>query len=220
MNPAPKSTRCLSPRALAAEVFGNAGLGSAEVAATPPESLFAVEAACVRGAVGARQREFAAGRSAARQAMGWRVAVPMAADRAPVWPVGFAGSISHAGGWALAVAGGAERMIGLDLELDEPLPNEVFDTVLLPDEQAWLNAQPDPARWTRVIFSAKECAYKAQYPRSGQIFGFELFKVVIDPDKGQFVAVFQRDIAPFANGDRLNGRFSRGGGFIVTGIVA
>ncbi|WP_133240349.1 4'-phosphopantetheinyl transferase family protein [Pararhodobacter oceanensis] len=203
-----------------AQVFPPAvARGICAVARADVARLFHVEHSAVKSAVPARQREFAAGRIAARAAMGRDLPVVMAEDRAPVWPEGMAGSITHAGGWALAVAGTAERLIGIDLEVDAALPAEVWETVLTNSERAALRDMPDVGRWARVIFSAKECAYKVQYPRSNQVFGFEVFEVTLEPDSGVFTAVFQRDIAPFAAGDCLRGRYSIGGGFILTGIA-
>ncbi|WP_417586779.1 4'-phosphopantetheinyl transferase family protein [Pararhodobacter oceanensis] len=206
--------------ALLAQVFPPAvARGICAVARADMARLFHVEHSAVEGAVPARQREFAAGRIAARQAMGRDLPVVMAEDRAPVWPAGVTGSITHAGGWALAVAGVADKLIGIDLEVDAALPAEVWETVLTASEHAALRDMPDAGRWARVIFSAKECAYKAQYPRTKQLFGFEVFEVTLEPVAGEFTVVFQRDIASFAAGDRLRGRYSIGGGFILTGIA-
>ena len=86
-------------------------------------SLKPEEEPTVERAVERRRAEFSAGRQAARQAMGRDVAIPMAIDRSPVWPEGVTGSISHAGGWAMAAVG--EGMIGLDLEVDADLPEDI-----------------------------------------------------------------------------------------------
>lgn len=209
-----------SPYALAAALFGSdAQVGCARVAAADTGALFPSEADAVHSAVAARKLEFAAGRAAARKALGHWVAIPMAEDRAPVWPEGIAASLSHAGGWAVAAVAPEGRLVGVDLELDEPLPREVFDTVLTASEAAWVRDQTEPDIWARVIFSAKECAYKAQYPKSKQVFGFEVFEVTLDVAVGCFTAVFQTDVAPFSMGDALQGRFSRSDGFILTGIT-
>ena len=101
-------------------------------------------------------------------------------------------------------------LVGVDLELDEDLPEEVRETVLLPDK---LGVE---GRTARLIFSAKECAYKAQYPVTKQLFGFETF--AIELGDGVFRAVWQRDVGPFRAGQALEGRFAIGSGFILTGI--
>ena len=67
--------------------------------AASAEGMFDAEARAVARAVPARRAEFAAGRRAAHRAME-RLGVPaapvaMGSDRAPVWPPGVIGSISH-----------------------------------------------------------------------------------------------------------------------------
>lgn len=101
-------------------------------------------------------------------------------------------------------------LVGIDLELDQNLPEEVRETVLLPQERGV------DGRRARLIFSAKECAYKAQYPVTKKLFGFDTF--AIDLGEGVFRAVWQRDLGPFQAGQALEGRFAIGSGFILTGI--
>ncbi|MBN8292231.1 4'-phosphopantetheinyl transferase superfamily protein [Rhodobacter sp. NTK016B] len=170
-------------------------------------SLKPEEERAVERAIDRRRAEFSAGRQAARQAIGRDVAIPMAIDRSPVWPDGVTGSISHAGGWAVAAVG--EGLIGLDLELDAELPEEIWDTVLLPQERGLTPHQ------ARLIFSAKEAVYKAQYPQTGALFGFETLAITLGDDT--FRAEFQRDVGPFRAGHGIDGRFAIGGGFILTG---
>lgn len=189
---------------LAARVFPGLSFGIAPIS---PVSMMAAEVEAIALAVPARVAEFSAGRAAARIAMGRELPIPMGPDRAPIWPEGIRGSITHAGGWALAVTG--QGMIGADLELEEDLPDDVRDTVLLPEERG------ADARQARLIFSAKECVYKAQYPVTRELFGFETFAVTLGD--GTFRAVWQRDVGPFRAGQAINGRFATGGGFLLTG---
>ena len=204
----------MSPRAMAARVLPGLSLGVERIG---PADLFPQEAAAMTGAVAARKDEFATGRKAARAALGAARPIPMGADRAPVWPRGWVGSITHAGDWALAVASRSHRMVGVDLEHDEDLPAEVWDTILLPAERDWLRGRADAGRLARVIFSAKECAYKAQYPLSRELFGFDVFAVTLGD--AVFSARFQRAVGPFRPGDRIDGRFARADGFILTAIA-
>jgi len=222
VTPSPaQMTRRQSLNALAADVFGpGVAFACAEIANAQVSELHADEWQAIQKATKPRQREFAAGRIAARYAMGRAECIPMGEDRAPVWPSGVHGSITHAGGWAVAVAGEAGQLIGVDLELDEPLPADVLDVVLSTAERDWVDQQDFPAHWARVIFSAKECAYKAQYARSTQLFGFETFEVALNLETCEFSAVFQHDVPPFAKSAALRGRFSRCGGFIMTGVIA
>src|SRR5438876_615194 len=70
--------------------------------------LFGEERALVAGASPVRRREFTAGRVCARDALqqlgGPRCAILRDPSRAPIWPEGFVGSISHAAGYCVAAA--------------------------------------------------------------------------------------------------------------------
>lgn len=191
----------------------------------PVPPLPGVEAAAVAGAVERRRREFAAGRSAARAAL---VAlgqppfpIPMAADRAPVWPGGIAGSITHSAGACVAAVAEARlhRSVAVDLEPDAELDAALIDTVLTPAERAALEGRPDRLALALVIFSAKECVYKAQYPLTGLLLDFQQVEVTLDLLSGGFVGVLSEDV-PLAPADRvMAGRWLRGAGLIATAIA-
>ncbi|MBN2629186.1 MAG: 4'-phosphopantetheinyl transferase superfamily protein [Rhodobacteraceae bacterium] len=195
-----------------------AGIGWADPrvdhALMPGESL--------AGPVPARRREFSAGRVAARMAMAAiglpAQALPMGGDRAPIWPAGVTGSITHSPTACLAVVlpAGSWRGIGIDLEPDTPLTPDLWGTILRPEELAVLHQAPEAqrARRAKLVFSAKEAAYKAQYPVSRTLFGFEAMAVTLGPDG--FSATFCTDIAPFIRGDRINGRIATVADHILT----
>ena len=69
--------------------------------------LLAAESDCIGDMVEKRRLEFTHGRYCAHQAMQLLgmsvVAIPKGTDRAPVWPDGIIGSISHSGDTAAAV---------------------------------------------------------------------------------------------------------------------
>ncbi len=145
-----------------------------------------------------RVAEFAAGRAAARRALG-ALGVPSAplawvqGDRDVVWPTGFVGSISHTQGLAAAVvarsgldAWGAPLMgVGLDVEGAEPLGDELVPRICLPAELASLAGHPaPPAGWPKVLFAVKEAAYKAWYPPARVALDFSDMQVTLDPGGG------------------------------------
>ena len=170
------------------------------------------------GAVPQRAREFAAGRRAARDAA--RQAglalhrLPMGGDRAPVWPAGITGTISHSDRLCLAIVGlAAAGTIGLDLEPDAPLAPELWDTLLRPAEIAALPAGEDAGRTALAIFAAKEAAYKAQYPLTRRLFGFHDLEITLSP--GRFRAVFTAAHPPFAPGDTIAGHWGRAAGHVL-----
>lgn len=201
------------------------------VAASDPQAghlrALPVEAAGLRRAAPLRQRSFAAGRAAAHSAM-QALDLPVrpvlvGADRAPVWPDGLTGSITHCDTACLAAVARitTARAIGLDIEEDAPLDANLVAIVCTLSERAWLSGLPKAraGQMAKLIFSAKECAYKCQYGQSRTLFGFDTFEITPDPDTGQFEATFARSVAPFAAGTRLAGQFAIGAGLMVTAMA-
>lgn len=133
----------------------------------------------LRNAVPKRQAEFLAGRYCLRRAEqalnGQRSEIAVGIDRAPVWPPGLAGSVSHVEGYALAVVCASQggRSIGIDVErLSEQLePEEVLRQVATPEELFLIRHLGD-ARGFTVMFSAKEAIYKALYPSARRYIDF------------------------------------------------
>lgn len=191
----------------------------------PSTPLLPDEECFVRDAGDGRRREFTAGRSAARRALSalGRPAAPIPAggDRAPVWPEGVVGSISHCETLCLAAVASAQTYwaIGIDVEPAEALPEEILDTVCSPAEIAWLETRRTAERglWARAIFSVKECAYKCQYPVTGRLIDFHAFEVAIDG--GLFSATFTANVGMFCDGHSLHGRIGFSSTHIVTASV-
>lgn len=190
--------------------------------------LFPVEAACIARAVPKRRSEFAAGRACARRAMmeigGSAQALPAGSDRAPVWPDGIVGSISHCDGMCAAVAarrGDGFAALGLDIEPRLELDADLLDIVCSEREIAWLSALPkrDSGVMSRAMFCAKEAVFKAQYPLSHAMIDFHAVTVDIDVPGGAFLATFIADAHPFHAGDRLSGRLHMDGDFILAGLA-
>lgn len=192
-----------------------------------PPAPMAEELACLSpNAVEKRRREFAAGRAAARDmmaALGLAAQpIPVGTDRAPVWPADLVGSISHTKTAAMAIgttAGRSFRGLGIDVEEDTPLKRDLWDAICSPQEQDWLNTQDAPEQMGKVIFSAKEAAYKCQYGISNRFYGFDgmtLDLIPNGPASGTFVARFTADQPPFRAGNTLPGRYAIGHGLIIT----
>jgi 4'-phosphopantetheinyl transferase EntD len=141
-----------------------------------------------------------------------------------VWPEGLVGSITHTDTWcAVAVARVADgfRALGLDIEPAEPIQSELLRIICLPEERAFLDEQPADQRGLlgRLVFSAKESAFKCQYGLSRAMFAYHGMRIDLDLPAQRFVAVFQRDAGPFAAGDELQGRFLVAEGYIVTAVA-
>lgn len=192
-----------------------------------PNTTDPSEGAAVERAVPKRVAEYHAGRAAARAAM---VAmglpprpIPMGADRAPIWPEGLSGSISHTAQACVAVVGARDDWVGIGVDLEEAtaLDPLMVGEICTLSEQAWLGTQPADERglMAKLIFSAKEAAYKAQYPLSGALFGFEMLELTIDRAESRFEAQFLQAQGPFSQGTILAGSYVHAAGLLVTAVV-
>ncbi len=143
-------------------------------------ALLPAEAACVGRAVPTRVQEFAAGRCCARRALAEfgivDFALRAADDRQPIWPPSMVGSITHTTGLCAAVVAPKERIaaIGIDCEGVGKVSSDIWPTICVPDEAAWIHALPGPEQPAAVAFlvSAKEAFYKCQYPLTGEWLDF------------------------------------------------
>jgi 4'-phosphopantetheinyl transferase EntD len=172
---------------------------AAVVASTGERSveLFPEEEAALGNAVEVRRLEFVTARACAREALA-RLGlaaqpIPTGARGEPLWPAGIVGSITHCAGYrACAVAPASELLtIGVDAEVDDPLPDGLIADIALPEERRRLEAAAaaDPGvSWDRLLFSIKESVYKAWFPLTRNWLGFEDASVVIDRAGGTFSA--------------------------------
>jgi 4'-phosphopantetheinyl transferase EntD len=206
----------LLPVAACAEMFGDA----------PEPAMFPEEAAEIEGASAERRREFATVRRCARNALR-QAGLPTApilpdADRAPRWPAGVVGSLTHCVGYRAAAVAGTDdcAAVGIDAESHAPLPAEVLDLVLRAEERARLvglaDAGPD-VHWDRVVFCAKEAAYKAWFPLTRRWLGFADVSTTVRLD-GTFRAQLLVP-GPRVDGlelDAFTGRWLVANGLVVT----
>jgi hypothetical protein len=101
------------------------------------------------------------------------------------------GSITHCAGDRAAAAASTAQFVslGIDAEIDAPLPGGVLDLVTLPDERTALDRLPRTAvSWPRLLISCKESVYKAWYPLTGAWLDFEQARVTIDVEGAAFHA--------------------------------
>jgi 4'-phosphopantetheinyl transferase EntD len=214
--------RLFEPVPVAVEV---AGLGA------EPPPIDPSEAADVANAVHRRRVEFATGRACARRALerlGVRdFGLRNDSDRVPRWPDGVVGSITHTGdvpGGLCAVVVASTRdvlAIGVDAETGASLSPELWPDVLTPSELRGLHTKPAPrqSRLARLMFSAKESFYKAQFPRTRRFLDFEDVEISIDETSSTFEARLARGAALDLPADRFLGRYVDGADLVLTGLV-
>jgi 4'-phosphopantetheinyl transferase EntD len=176
----------LLPQWVAVEVAGEADYAA--------ELLPAEAAGLSARAVASRRREFTAGRTCARRALS-RLGVhdhPLvpSPNRAPIWPDGTTGSITHTAGYcAAAVARRSDVLaVGIDAERRTILPANIRSSICRPEELQWCAERPDEDWWPAVFFSAKEVVYKLWSPIVGTWLDFLDASLTIDTAAGEFEA--------------------------------
>lgn len=195
----------------------DAGVGYAPVEGIG--GLFPDEAHAVARAIPRRQAEFAAGRRAARAALAGighpACAIPVGERRAPVWPRGVVGAITHDKGVALAAVLPAESALGLGIDLTEAaaLPGKTRTEILPFEAEAGLD---DIA--ARAGFSAKESLFKALFPSIRDYFGFSSARVAPDLAGGRFRIELTRALGPFEAGAAWEGGLAQGDDVLVTAL--
>jgi 4'-phosphopantetheinyl transferase EntD len=204
------------------------GFGTAVCVGSPsPEPLFPSEAALVSAAVDPRRAEFARGPSPPRQAMAL-LGVPAAPilatpERAPMWPAGLVGSISHASEYCCAAMGWAEDWagVGVDVEVLQPIDCELERNILSPAERSALERLDGRIPWACVVFSIKEAMYKLWNPLMECWLDFHDALVRLDPDARRFEVSVIGQPAPSVPPAlrRMAGRFDIVGRHVVSAIA-
>jgi enterobactin synthetase component D len=242
----PKSAeRCLGSRALPSTPVTFAAMFRAWPACTFVERSFEVTACSfqelsrlypmpehLHRAVLKRQVEFLAGRVCAQQAIealtGHKPAtIPAQADRAPGWPRGIIGGITHTTRYAAALvsSNGQYQGIGLDCErLMSPEQLDLQTHICTPRELDALHATHrdwPPERLLTLVFSAKESLYKCLYPQVRKFFGFSAARLIaLDPAHETFVMQLEQDLTPrLTRHSCWSGRFSCQSNLLMTAIV-
>ncbi|WP_431978036.1 4'-phosphopantetheinyl transferase family protein [Pseudomonas oligotrophica] len=189
-----------------------------------PEDFARCQVPPVRG-VAKRQSEFLAGRLCAREGLrrltGLAQVPAVGAERAPVWPVGTVGSITHGGGWAAAVVGQDALWRGLGLDVETLIPSERADRlageILTANEHAiyaQLDARQRSERLTQA-FSLKESLFKALYPLVRTRFYFQDAELV-ESDPGLARLRLLIDLPGWPRGSELAGQFCEFDGYLLS----
>jgi len=183
--------------------------------------LAPAEEACILGAVDKRVREFRAGRACAGRALaelGIRdFPLVSGPDRAPVWPEGVVGSITHCRGFVAAAVTREDELrgLGLDAEPAAPLDDEILELICTPPERAWLS-EVDP-RWATALFSAKEAVYKCLHPVSGAWLDFQDVTLTFDAPRRRFRLEPGTEVPGVGDASTVRGRYVRTRTHWITG---
>ncbi len=173
------------------KLFNSAGFGGTVALDLTTEPLAESElrpSEAPVSATPARRTEFATGRALARRCLITLGQPPQkierGPDRAPIWPEGFTGSISHTSGLTIAVVWAPPDVkgagIGIDAEQMGLVDQTVFDTVFTPHERELLSRCNTQGRdlLATALFSAKESIFKAQYPLTKRFIDYHEIEIM------------------------------------------
>ena len=203
----------------AGAVFAGGRIGDGQ------QQLYAQEEAAIRHAVPKRRAEFRAGRTYARAALlelgVGSVPIIAGSDRAPVWPLGITASITHDDTYCGVMAAKISDFaaVGIDIDsatpLDGDLVRDVCSAVEL-EHRAALEGQLG-ADVPKLIFCAKESAYKAYFSLTRVMLEFADVEIRLAPEHGSFRATVLATAPPMPEvGRTLDGRFLVIGGHLMT----
>jgi 4'-phosphopantetheinyl transferase EntD len=188
--------------------------------------LFSEERLALGQVAPQRRLEFTAGRACAHQVLmqlGWqRLPILCGPHREPLWPAGLVGSITHCPGYCAAAIATNElySSLGIDAELNAPLPAEVLPIVLSAEEQQVLVLPSIGIYWDRLLFSIKESVYKLRYPMEYTWLDFEDCHVEVLEDLISFqVRIHTHDAISALWRSELRGRFAFDEGHVVTAMT-
>ena len=143
--------------------------------------------ASISGSVIKRQAEFLAGRFCAAKALLIKLAtnthISIGKNRAPVWPAGFIGSITHSRNIAMAAVARVDeyQYVGLDVEdmMSAELALSISSSIIQDKEFDLLhNSGLDFSLGLTIAFSMKEALFKALYPSVGEYFDFHAAELI------------------------------------------
>lgn len=183
-------------------------------------------------AVTKRKAEFVAGRYCVQLALKRMgedsgQAIGISEKRAPLWPEGLIGSITHSKGFASAALASAQwiRGIGIDSErlIAEKTANNVASHILIPTETYEKNCGlvSSARQYLTLIFSAKESIFKCLFPLVEQYFDFRDAEISLNPqDPGKFRFRLRKHLTgEFRDGYIGAGQYTLAGNFVHTAVV-
>jgi 4'-phosphopantetheinyl transferase EntD len=140
-----------------------------------------------------RRLEYVCGRLCARRGLidlgTSHLRIAVAPSRAPIWPIGVVGSISHTDTFAAAAVASRGRLRSLGIDSERIVTRDVAAVILSEclreAEKAYLSeADPNGVETIcTLLFSAKETVFKALCPLTGSVLDLqdiEIFDVVRD----------------------------------------
>nr|WP_297459458.1 4'-phosphopantetheinyl transferase superfamily protein [uncultured Halomonas sp.] len=178
-----------------------------------------------------RQMEFLAGRLCAREALHRLIGIAhvpaVAQSKAPVWPAGLIGSITHSGDLAAALVAPIQgyRGLGLDAEtlLTAQRGERLARQILTPNERDWLATLPTDRRgeFVTLAFSLKESLFKALFPLVNVRFYFQDAELIAwNSETQQTTLQLRKPLSPdWPSASQLHGQYTLLDSYLVSMVA-
>jgi enterobactin synthetase component D len=182
-------------------------------------------------AVPRRRQEFVAGRSCALDAIRQLdpalsvTDIPIGPFRAPVWPAGLCGSITHSAGWAAAAIARTRDVASLGIDTEPMIAPataaSIEAQIATRDEMTLAGGAVTASAALTLVFSAKESLFKCLFPIVGRFFEYRDAELVhVDPSARQFSMRLTTTLTQaFAAGARIDGHYVSDGERVHTSIA-
>jgi 4'-phosphopantetheinyl transferase EntD len=160
---------------------------------SPEEATVLSDRACKK-----RRDEFNLGRAACHSALkkaGFTYPPPVLKGslNEPIWPNGFVGALTHAGLIAICAICPCSHAMGIGVDLEElegvenQIPENAYDMIGTGSELGWVKADKALSEVRiKMLFSAKEAAFKAFSPHAMEYLDFKEAIFQWDDKKGFF----------------------------------
>ena len=157
-------------------------------------------------AVDKRKAEFLAGRYCCKKALAsigvTDFEVVVGENRAPQWPAGVKGAISHNSHHAMVALTCLPNILGIGIDIESVMStktmNDIKGVILRETEHDLLYVpQARAVVVSSLIFSFKESFFKAAYPSTGYYFDFDAINIdKIDYESKRFYLTVKQDLNP------------------------
>lgn len=162
-----------------------------------------------------RKREFLAGRICAEELFLkhnlTNIKIQSSKSRAPIWPEGFIGSISHTKFCAVCSLADNKTYSSVGIDIEKLIPRTRFETIskliTTESDQVFLSkfTGDDLLQVQTILFSGKEALYKAIFPHYLEYFGFQEASIVDIDFNNQ---LFTLEISSNTTLSKFNGEYS------------
>jgi enterobactin synthetase component D len=137
----------------------------------------------------------------------------------PLWPGGILGALSHCPGIAVCAVCHDNMLKGLGIDIEElagDISQDVIRLVCTKKEMEWVGNEPYKMK---MIFSAKEAAFKAFFPSVGVYMDFKDAEVQWKENMASFEGRLLKGFGPFDPGFRFSVGNIMDSGYILSHIM-